>query len=238
MVRDVLTKQMSGTLRLHAHSDKLERGLSPVDLAPKGQDGVVRLGEAIMLLHIDSASVLSVSVDDVGRPTSVTGATGDLASPLARTTFFLEPYTAPKPSAYELGLEGDELRYGQKVRLVANALNRGAAADPASDPLYLFSRPQSAEFMAKYSKRQYVGLTRTRNYDSVWMVVAQDPDQRVVSEGLEVTAGAPIVLVHCQTNQALCMETDFRFATDFGVECEVSANTVVGKARPAGRTNS
>ena len=49
-----------------------------------------------------------------------------------------------------------------------------------------------------------------------------DPSQRVVSEGVEVLAGAPILLVHCATQKPLIVE-DQRYPNEFGNEVELSA---------------
>ncbi len=49
-----------------------------------------------------------------------------------------------------------------------------------------------------------------------------DPTQRVVSEGVEVLAGAPILLVHSATQMPLIVQ-DQRYPTEFGSELELSA---------------
>lgn len=61
-------------------------------------------------------------------------------------------------------------------------------------------------------------------------VVTPNPDERVVSEGVEVPAGAPINLVHCATNQGLHLEEEV-YENDFGREHEVSAFTSQGKKK-------
>lgn len=204
-----------GTLKLDSFQTKLQNSLSPIDLAPKSPDGVIRFGELVLALGIGTSAALSVSVDQANRPHCVTGARGDLATPCGRSTFYLERYECARPSAYEPLFEGDALRYGSKFRIVVNPATRGEDADPSggSTPTYLFSRPISSDFAAKHSKHQYVGLTGTKNYDTVWQVLAVDPAQRGLSEGLEVTVGAPVVLVHCATNQVTTEEHPPCFAS-------------------------
>lgn len=60
-------------------------------------------------------------------------------------------------------------------------------------------------------------------------VVTPDPAQRVASEGVEVAAGAPIVLLHPATQQALHCDPACRqrVPNDFGFEFEVSGKAVV-----------
>lgn len=216
---------MTGTLKLDQHANKMHRCVTPLDLTPKENDGLVRLGELVMLLNPTTRSAISVSPDAINRPHCVTAARGELAQPCGRSTFFLERYEAAKPSAYEPLFEGDLVRYGQKVRLVVNPQTAGEEPNPCggTQPLYVCSRSISADYAAKRSKHQYVGLTAARSYDSVWQILAVDPQQRGMSEGLEVQSGAPFVLVHCQTNQALCVESEFPVTTDFGAEFEVSS---------------
>ena len=62
------------------------------------------------------------------------------------------------------------------------------------------------------------------SYECVFEVLTPDPAKRLVSEGVPVMAGAPIVLLHCQTNQCLCVGTH-GFANDFGKELEVCGHT-------------
>jgi len=61
-------------------------------------------------------------------------------------------------------------------------------------------------------------------------VVTPNPDERLVSEGLEVQAGAPINIVHCATNQGMHLE-DYIHENDFGPELEISAFTSQGKSK-------
>ncbi|GAX80724.1 hypothetical protein CEUSTIGMA_g8159.t1 [Chlamydomonas eustigma] len=89
-------------------------------------------------------------------------------------------------------------------------------------PLCLFSKPPSNTHYAKYSRKQLVGLTYRDTFDTVWQVLTPDPNQRVVSEGVEVLAGSPIILVHCATQKPLIMESQV-YPNDFGNEWELSA---------------
>eukprot|EP00951_Prasinocladus_malaysianus_P010577 scaffold77681_cov34-Prasinocladus_malaysianus.AAC.1 len=61
-------------------------------------------------------------------------------------------------------------------------------------------------------------------------IVTPNPDERIVSEGVEVMAGAPINIIHCSTNRALHLEEKV-YENDFGPEWEVSAFTATGKSK-------
>lgn len=83
-----------------------------------------------------------------------------------------------------------------------------------------------------------VCLTRPHHpcSSSPCQVVTPDPSQRVASEGVEVMAGAPIVLVHPSTQQALNLDTASRqrVPNDFGFEFEVSGYSAVSAAMQGG----
>merc|ERR1712159_300273 len=59
-------------------------------------------------------------------------------------------------------------------------------------------------------------------YASTWQVLTPDPSKRMASEGSPVMAGAPLLLMHCATNQNLCCEPK-TYNNDFGQEKEVSS---------------
>lgn len=49
-------------------------------------------------------------------------ASGELTQPLARNTLLLTKYVPPRPTPSDILYPGDVLRYGQKVRLLANPM--------------------------------------------------------------------------------------------------------------------
>lgn len=60
-------------------------------------------------------------------------------------------------------------------------------------------------------------------------MLTPDPSQRVVSEGVEVFAGAPIVLQHTATQQPLVVDLDQVYPNEFGNERELSARACTSK---------
>lgn len=60
-------------------------------------------------------------------------------------------------------------------------------------------------------------------------MLTPDPTARVISEGVEVMAGAPVLLVHAATQKPLIVEAEQRYPNEFGVEYELSARQSTGK---------
>lgn len=126
----------------------------------------------------------------------------------------------------------DVLRYGQKIRLVANPQILGQPIDAGGGavPLCLFSKPVSTTHYAKYSHHQAAGFTTRSGFETVFSVVSPDPAKRLASEGVEVMAGVPIALLHCATACLLCLEPD-AYPNDFGTEREVSFHNTKGNSK-------
>lgn len=143
----------------------------------------------------------------------------------ARNTFTFEPYVprTAKAAAMLPTYDDDVLHYGQKVKLAVNpAAIEGSDWDVATCRLKSFTVSQT--HFAKFSRRCEVVASGNDSYECVFEVLTPDPAKRLVSEGVPVMAGAPIVLLHCQTNQCLCVGTH-GFANDFGKELEVCGHT-------------
>lgn len=143
----------------------------------------------------------------------------------ARNTFTFEPYVprTAKAAAMLPTYDDDVLHYGQKVKLAVNpAAIEGSGWDVATCRLKSFTVSQT--HFAKFSRRCEVVASGNDSYECVFEVLTPDPAKRLVSEGVPVMAGAPIVLLHCQTNQCLCVGTH-GFANDFGKELEVCGHT-------------
>ena len=57
-------------------------------------------------------------------------------------------------------------------------------------------------------------------YAAVFEVLTPEPTKRLVSEGVPVMAGAPIVLLHSQTNQCLSVEVGHDCTIPFRHTCQ------------------
>ena len=125
---------------------------------------------------------------------------------------------------------------------------RPAATDGSNwnvEKCFVRSFAVSQTHFAKYSRRGEVVASGNDSYECVFEILTPDPAKRLVSEGVPVMAGAPVVLLHCQSNQVslflfyvpairltscfvhsqcLCVGTQ-GFANDFGTELEVCGHT-------------
>lgn len=227
VLKDFLFKRETGSLKIDKFQARMSTALAEQELSKIRDDPYVHFGDVIQLVHVDTGTVLSSDVEDKdlrpGELSCAATAAPELRLPCARNTFLLAKYRPPRMAALETFYEDDVLRYGQKVRLVANPAAQAEPIDSAGGPrpLCLFSRPISTTHFAKYSRSQYCGFTWRHTYDSVWQVVTPDPNERLVSQGVEVMAGAPVLFIHCATKKPLCLEP-YKYPNDFGHELEVS----------------
>jgi hypothetical protein len=162
-------------------------------------------------------------------PAPAGAAAPGLPPPVARTTFLLVKHSPLRPTPGDPAWEGNTLRYGQRLLLMANPMAQGEklGADllRGSKPLYLVSRPVTATTAAKLSRHQLVAFTAAPSFDAVWETVPIDPLERARAAGRTVMAGDPLLLVHVATRAPLCLEATCGFLTaDFGVELEISTH--------------
>lgn len=238
VLKDFMLKKETGSLQLDRYNERMSIALAEAELTRVCDDGNVHFGDLLQLVHAASGAALCVDVEerDLRPAEKAVGATAspEVTAPVARNTFIIAKYVPAVPSAYDVPFPDDVLRYGQKIRLLANPEAQAEPLDAAGGarPLALFSKPISTTHFAKYSRHQVTGFTwRQSTYDSVWQVVTPDPSQRVASEGIEVAAGAPLLLVHAATQQALCLEGPKRnVPNDFGFEHEVTAHSDISPA--------
>lgn len=187
----------------------MSTALQEVELTKVADDPYVHFGDVVQLVHLESGSVLACDVNDIDRRTGeeacAATAAPEVRAPCARNSLIILKYQPPRDNALEADYGDDIVRYGSKVRLAAHPLATGDIVNSQGGerPLCLFSKPVSTTHFAKYSRNQLVGFTHKENFDSVWQVVTPDPAQRTVSEGVEIFAGAPIMLMHCGTQKPL-----------------------------------
>ena len=199
-----------------------------VDLTKAASDEYVHFGDVVQLENVTSGAVVAVDVESRDpRPAENSCAVSASfhVDACARNTFTLEPYVprTAKAAAMMPVYDDDVLHYGQKVKLVVNP----AATDGSNwnvDKCFVRSFAVSQTHFAKYSRRGEVVASGNDSYECVFEILTPDPAKRLVSEGVPVMAGAPVVLLHCQSNQFLCVGTH-GFANDFGTELEVCGHT-------------
>ena len=199
-----------------------------VDLTKAASDEYVHFGDVVQLENVTSGAVVAVDVESRDpRPAENSCAVSASfhVDACARNTFTLEPYVprTAKAAAMMPVYDDDVLHYGQKVKLVVNP----AATDGSNwnvEKCFVRSFAVSQTHFAKYSRRGEVVASGNDSYECVFEILTPDPAKRLVSEGVPVMAGAPVVLLHCQSNQCLCVGTH-GFANDFGKELEVCGHT-------------
>ncbi|GMH40575.1 hypothetical protein BSKO_08479 [Bryopsis sp. KO-2023] len=241
-LRDFLAKKESGHLKLDEFQLRMSIALRDFELTKIKEDEFVHYGDLIQLGNVESGAVLCGDIKDKdtrpGERSCAVTATSSLTFPCARNTFLIARYK-PKSMAVFDTYYDDILRFGQKLRLIANPAINDEPLDGVGGrrPLCLFSRPISTTHSAKYSRHQVVGLTYKVGYETVWEVRPTNPEEWIVSEGREVRPFEPITLVHCATKQALKLE-EAGYPNDFGVEMEVSAHSVLSTAKRSVLVNS
>eukprot|EP00798_Chlamydomonas_sp_ICE-L_P018594 gene18594-25106_t len=229
MMKDLLAKRGSGTMKLDAFGQRMSVALADLELTKMADDPYVHFGDIIQLVHLETGSVLACDLGErdtrPGEESCATTGAAECRAPCARNTLIILKHTGAKNSAIEPDYGNDGIvRYGQKVRIAFNPMALGEAPDMQGGPrpLVLFSKPVSTTHAAKYCRHQLVAATFRTSSDAVWMIMTPDPKMRTASEGVEVMAGAPILLMHVPTQKALLLENQ-RYPNEFGVEWELSA---------------
>ena len=176
-----------------------------VDLTKAASDEYVHFGDVVQLENVTSGAVVAVDVESRDpRPAENSCAVSASfhVDACARNTFTLEPYVprTAKAAAMMPVYDDDVLHYGQKVKLVVNP----AATEGSNwnvEKCFVRSFAVSQTHFAKYSRRGEVVASGNDSYECVFEILTPDPAKRLVSEGVPVMAGAPVVLLHCQSNQ-------------------------------------
>lgn len=191
-------------------------------------DEYVRFGDVFQLENLKSGAVVSVDVennDPRAAENSCAVSASFITDPCARNTFTFEKYAPPASAVLTRTYDDDDvLRYGQKVKIASNPAAQGGGEVVKSLKLKSYAVGQT--HFAKYSRFCEVVAGANDSYDCVFEVLTPDPTKRLVSEGVPVMAGAPVVLLHSQTNQCLSVE-GHELMNDFGKELEICGHTSV-----------
>lgn len=217
-MKEYLHRKQTGGLLVHKVQAHMSKSLAEVDLT-ESKDGLIRLGDSIMLYSVRTEGVLSVDVSDriasSDEGYAVTTATSTHAH-VARNTFVIEGYgTGCK--------RGDVLKLGQPFRLAVHP-------SLAKEPLYVHSQPVSVSSASKVSRKQEVAAVNVASYDTVWIAQFKNHDHRFEMEGQPVPANAEVVLLHGATRQALSSDK-LAYNNDFGSEFEVCASTATATGK-------
>jgi Ca2+-binding EF-hand superfamily protein len=190
-------------------------------------DGLLRIGDSVMLYSVATEGVLSC--DPADRVASSDRGFGVTTSTLvkahvARNTFIIEAYGG---AGEREAAVGSVLHLGQQFRLRANPLLMDGQA------YYLSSQPVSALAASKVSRKQLVCMSSARSFDSVWRCAWKDIARRFEMDGQPAPANAEVLLVHAATNTALS-SSPLTYYNDFGAEFEVCAHSHIDVRKSQG----
>lgn len=228
-VKDFLERRERGELLLQRSADYAAIVLKEAKRTTV-TDGCIHFGDAVQLVNPAAKdrnkysvntnprdeSVLSVNISpmqliDRGRISGtcgVTSAPGTL-DPVARNVFHIVS-TEDEPGAKR------RLTFGEPFHI--RTTDDGGR-------LFLSSDTIAFQRAAKKSRHQEVILVEQPSFLTQWRIVALNPQLRLETEGLPVPANERVIITHCKTGQALCVEENFSVRTMLGVEYEVTACT-------------
>jgi len=190
-------------------------------------DGLLRIGDSVMLYSVATAGVLSCDpADRVASSDRGFGVTtsGLVKAHVARNTFIIEAYGG---AGEREAAVGSVLCLGQQFRLRVNPLLMDGQA------FYLSSQPVSALAASKVSRKQLVCMSSARSFDSVWRCSWKDIARRFEMDGQPAPANAEVILVHAATNTALS-SSPITYHNDFGAEFEVCAHSHIDVRKSQG----
>lgn len=221
-LKDYIARKKAATLAMDKFGARMAAALTEVTKETAAGEPL-KFGTAVQLSSMSSGHVLSIDTNARDpRPgmNACAVSASSYVKPCVRNTWVLKGHEGPPIPNKEDSLQnfdGDTVRYGQKVVMV------GAEGHA------LRSRPASTLHAAKQRGSQEVQATDagSGNYDCVWQVLTPNPSKRLVSAGVEVLIGAPILFVHCATGAPLCCGGPMQ--NEFGEEAEVSAGAVTSR---------
>jgi hypothetical protein len=218
---DYIESKETRSLALLKRQEKLRPQLAPVSLTAPPEDGIMRLGDVVLLQSMCNEGTLAASL---GQRLTAADAIGmdDMYATFATTEKGAFARNAIKIGAYDGSPEaGSPVLYGQKITLEFSSLPgvRGFLSSQRSGRTQL-----STQLIAKQEVYMQDVSGESAPYDCAWVIQPQDVDQRIVAQGTPVVAGAPFVITHCFTNKRLA-GVHITMPSDFGTELGVCAHT-------------
>ncbi|XP_013383002.1 cilia- and flagella-associated protein 161 [Lingula anatina] len=227
-LKDFLEKRAKGELLIQKTHRLYENILKKVDLSIS-RDGFVHFGDVVMIMNKgaedktkyssgvdprgDSAICANMSESKMYEANKIEGPCGVSGSrmlePCVRNAFVITSIDGTPNET--------PLMYNQPFHLKTTP-------DKGGD-LLLFSDRATFQNSAKRSRHQEVCLVPEASYLTQWMVLPFNPQLRMEYELAPVPANEKVVIVHCKTNNALCVESDFLLKTPFGREYEITSFT-------------
>jgi hypothetical protein len=218
---DYIESKETGQLTLLKKQSKLSPQLATVPLTAPPADGVLHYGDVVLLQSMCTDGTLAVSLgqrlfqaDNPEADAMYAAFASPLKGALARNAVKFVSYDGE-------GAIGQPVLYGQKVCLEFSS-ELGVTG-------YLSSmRSGRVQLATQLINKQEVYMQVPQSdkipYDCAWTLLPGPMDERIISQGTPVVAGAPLLLTHCFTNKRLA-SVHVPLPTDFGTEFGVCAHT-------------
>jgi len=218
---DYIESKEAGSLTLLKKQTKLAPQLVPVKLTEPPADGMLHFGDCVLLQSMCNEGTLAVSLgqrlyqaDNPEADAMYATYSCPIKGSFSRNSIKFVSYDGA-------GAPGAPVLYGQKVCIeFSSELGvRGYLGSMRSGRVQLATQLINKQeiFMQAISREK-------PPYDCAWEVLPENVDDRIISQGTPVIAGAPLVLTHCFTNKRLA-GVHVPLATDFGQEFGVCAHT-------------
>ena len=220
MMDYIQSKETHGLTLLKKQS-KLAPQLKAVELTPPPADGHLHFGDVVLLQSMCNDGTLAVSLGQ-----TLSAADNPEADPMFAT--FACPLkgamsrNAIKFVSYDgTGSPGSPVLYGQKVCIeFSSELGvRGFLSSVRSGRVQL-----ATQLINKQEVFMQAISGDTPPYDCAFEILPEAIDERIISQGTPVIAGAPLVLSHCFTSKRLA-GVHVPLPTDFGTESGVCCHT-------------
>jgi len=218
---DYIAAKESNSLMLLKKQGTLGPQLAPAQLSTAPADGIMRFGDRVLVKSQCNDGALAVSL---GQKLACEDA--DLFGVFCTPSSEAMARNAIKFSSYDGVSEGEPIRYGQKVML---EFSEGLAVKGVLSSMRSGRAQLSTQLVNKQEVyMQSVTTDRDKSFlspiDCAWTIQSASVDDRIISQGTEVLAGTPFVLVHVFTNKRLA-GVQVTLPTDFGNESAVCAHT-------------
>jgi len=238
-IKDFLDRREKGELLIQKASNLQENILQEIALSTS-RDGYVHFGDVVMFKNFaakdrtkyenkdprdDNVLCVNMDISAMHEAKCIQGTCGVTSTkavrPCVRSAFVIE---STGDSVNE-----QPLRYCQPFYIRTTPGQGGG--------LYLHSDTFRFNKCAKKSRHQEVTLVSEPSKLTKWKVLPFNPQIRMEFEEAPVPANENVIIVHCETNQAICIEDAFMIRTAFGREYEVSAHTYLDSHRAEKEVN-
>ncbi|KAG1700222.1 hypothetical protein DVH05_012029 [Phytophthora capsici] len=235
----ILRKAQGSLLATHTLKAAFLNQKAPRSFDPEGH---LRFNQAVALGHLESDALLACNIFEetpsIGSHEYLVTAVSS-NTPVSRNTFRLVSPQAWKAAmargeGFNIDAVGELLRYDEPFLLMCNeALLTDDKSVLLKPPLFLKSGLKSERSMSPITYKQRVWLSAEADSGALWICTKADlaNTEKLLAAGQQVVAGDRIAVVHKMTGQALLASSGNKQPTEFGVEYEVSAQSVRGAGK-------